>query len=123
MELTVRWYITKCQRLNLKTFGLGKWRRCRKRRIWSLDLWTTTYWRFLKTLPFFSSEIITCLFAISRGLYYAFASNKPAATWWCGGAFTHAPWQLWQQGRIFERLRESIRNIIKIPYVSQLFSQ
>ena len=40
-----------------------------------------------------------------------------------GGAFTHAPWQLWQQGRIFERLRESIRNIIKIPYVSQLFSQ
>ena len=83
MELTVRWYITKCQRLNLKTFGLGKWRRCRKRRIWSLDLWTTTYWRFLKTLPFFSSEIITCLFAISRGLYYAFASNKPA-TWWCG---------------------------------------
>ena len=31
MELTVRWYITKCQRLNLKTFGLGKWRRCRKK--------------------------------------------------------------------------------------------
>ena len=87
MELTVRWYITKRQRLILKTFGLGKWRRCRKRRIWSLDLWTTTYWRFLKTLPFFSSEIITCfcLFVcyFSWTLLCVCKQQTPAATWWC----------------------------------------